>query len=96
MSDERSRDAAPQADNGVTRRRALQILGAVPVAAALGQQAGSPQTPPQQQKPLTPGVTSQVPTGPAATTRARYAEREVLHRARMAHGQPARRLHHSA
>jgi hypothetical protein len=44
----------------ITRRRALQVLGAVPVAAALGQQ------PEQQQKPLTPGVTSQVPTPPAA------------------------------
>ena len=47
--------------SGVTRRRALQILGAVPVAAALGQQ-----TAPQQQKPLTPAVTSQVPTAPGA------------------------------
>jgi gluconate 2-dehydrogenase gamma chain len=47
-------------EGGVTRRRALQILGAVPVAAALGAQ----QTP-QQQKPLTPGVTSQTPTPPA-------------------------------
>jgi gluconate 2-dehydrogenase subunit 3-like protein len=45
----------------ITRRRALQVLGAVPVAAALGQQA-----PGQQQKPLTPGVTSQVPTAPTA------------------------------
>jgi hypothetical protein len=45
----------------ITRRRALQVLGAVPVAAALGQ------APAQQPKPLTPGVTSQVPSGPAAT-----------------------------
>ena len=44
----------------ITRRRALQVLGAVPVAAALGQ------APAQQPKPLTPGVTSQVPSGPAA------------------------------
>ena len=47
---------------GVTRRRALQILGAVPVAAALGAE----QQTPQQQKPLTPGVTSQIPTPPSA------------------------------
>lgn len=44
----------------ISRRRALQVLGAVPVAAAIGQQPG------QQQKPLTPAVTPQVPTGPAA------------------------------
>jgi len=48
----------------ISRRRALQVLGAVPVAAAIGQQPG------QQQKPLTPGVTPQVPTGPAATPHA--------------------------
>lgn len=52
----------------ITRRRALQVLGAVPVAAALGQQ-----TPGQQQKPLTPGVTSQVPTAPTATPTAAVA-----------------------
>jgi gluconate 2-dehydrogenase gamma chain len=55
----------------MTRRRALQVLGAVPVAAALGQQQ---QTPPQQQTPLIPGVTSQVPTKPgqnAANTAAK-------------------------
>jgi gluconate 2-dehydrogenase gamma chain len=46
---------------GVTRRRALQILGAVPIATALGAQ--QPATP-QQNKVLTPGVTSQVPTKP--------------------------------
>jgi hypothetical protein len=44
----------------ISRRRALQVLGAVPVAAAIGQQPG------QQQKPLTPAVTPQVPTGPVA------------------------------
>ena len=54
----------------ITRRRALQVLGAVPVAAALGQQA-----PGQQQKPLTPGVTSQVPTAPTATPTAAAAFR---------------------
>jgi hypothetical protein len=48
----------------ISRRRALQVLGAVPVAAAIGQQPG------QQQKPLTPAVTPQVPTGPAAAPRA--------------------------
>ena len=51
----------------ITRRRALQVLGAVPVAAALGQ------APAQQPKPLTPGVTSQVPSGPAATAGATAA-----------------------
>ena len=64
-------ERAHQNENaGVTRRRALQILGAVPVAAAMGQQVGSPKTPPQQQKPLTPAVTSQVPSGPAAVAKA--------------------------
>jgi hypothetical protein len=48
----------------ISRRLALQVLGAVPVAAAIGQQPG------QQQKPLTPAVTPQVPTGPAAAPRA--------------------------
>jgi hypothetical protein len=38
----------------LSRRRALQILGAMPVAAALGAQ--------QPTTPLTPGVTSQVPS----------------------------------
>ena len=51
----------------ISRRRALQVLGAVPVAAALGQQPG------QQQKPLTPAVTSQVPSGPAAVAKAGVA-----------------------
>jgi gluconate 2-dehydrogenase gamma chain len=61
MTDD-SRSDNGTADGGVTRRRALQILGAVPVAAALGAQ----QQAPQQQKPLTPGVTSQTPTPPSA------------------------------
>jgi hypothetical protein len=47
-------DATPEqrdrAHPGVSRRQALKVLGAVPMAAALGQQ------------PYTPGVTSQVPT----------------------------------
>src|SRR5437763_12666352 len=43
----------------VTRRRALQILGALPAAAALGAQQPAAQQP---QKPLQPGVTSQVPS----------------------------------
>ena len=51
----------------ISRRRALQVLGAVPVAAAIGQQPG------QQQKPLTPAVTPQVPTAPSATPRAGVA-----------------------
>ena len=51
----------------ISRRRALQVLGAVPVAAALGQQPG------QQAKPLTPAVTSQVPSGPTAMANAGVA-----------------------
>jgi hypothetical protein len=47
-------DRGPARDFTVSRRRALQVLGAVPLSAALGQQA------PQQ--PYKPGVTSQVPT----------------------------------
>jgi hypothetical protein len=43
----------------VSRRRALVILGAMPAAAALGAQ--------QPHKPLTPAVTSQIPTPPPAT-----------------------------
>ncbi len=69
-----------KAATGITRRRALQVLGAVPVAAALGQ------VPAQQPKPLTPAVTSQVPSGPAATVAAPAApkffnthERRTLH-----------------
>lgn len=61
MSDDRCSENRG-GDGGVTRRRALQILGAVPVAAALGAQQ---QTAPAQQKPLTPGVTSQIPTRPS-------------------------------
>src|SRR4051812_43541762 len=45
-------------DNGVTRRRALQILGAVPVATALGAQQPVPQQP---TKPLHPPTTGQTP-----------------------------------
>ena len=45
----------------MTRRRALQVLGAVPVAAAIGQQPTTPQ------QPLTPAVTSQVPSKPGQT-----------------------------
>ena len=54
-------DEQPQ----LTRRRALQILGAMPVAAALGAQ--------QPATPLTPGVTSQVPS--KATVGAQKAPR---------------------
>jgi hypothetical protein len=52
----------PTAGNGVTRRRALQILGAVPVATALGAQ--------QPPKPLHPPTTGQLPTAatPGAPT----------------------------
>lgn len=49
-------DATTISEKVISRRRALQVLGAVPVAAAIGQQPG------QQQKPLTPGVTPPVPT----------------------------------
>jgi hypothetical protein len=49
----------------LSRRRALQILGAMPVAAALGAQ--------QPTTPLTPGVTSQVPN--KATVGAQKAPR---------------------
>ncbi len=72
MSDD-VRDVSDQSDETtispkvITRRRALQVLGAVPVAAALGQQPG------QQQKPLTPGVTPQVPTPPAPAATAGVA-----------------------
>jgi gluconate 2-dehydrogenase gamma chain len=51
---------------GVSRRRALQILGAVPIATALGAQQ---QQTPQQNKVLTPGVTSQIPTTPGNAAR---------------------------
>jgi len=54
-------DEQPQ----LSRRRALQILGAMPVAAALGAQ--------QPTTPLTPGVTSQVPS--KATVGAQKAPR---------------------
>ena len=57
-------DDEQKAGPGVTRRRALQILGAVPVAAALGAQQPVPQQPQAPQKPVTPGVTSEVRTPP--------------------------------
>lgn len=50
MSDETSAPAPT-----ISRRRALQVLSSVPMAAAIGQQ------------PLTPAVTSQIPTAPAHT-----------------------------
>jgi gluconate 2-dehydrogenase gamma chain len=53
----------PVLEKEISRRRALMVLGVLPVATALGAQQ---QTPPQQQKPLTPAVTSQVPTKPGA------------------------------
>lgn len=65
LPDESNDTTAPE--KVISRRRALQVLGAVPVAAALGQQ------PAQQQKPLTPAVTSQVPSGPTAVTKAGVA-----------------------
>ena len=51
-------------DKVISRRRALQVLGTVPVAAALGQQPG------QQPKPLRPGVTPPVPTTATAPAHA--------------------------
>lgn len=61
--DQLESDEQPQ----LSRRRALQILGAMPVAAALGAQ--------QPTTPLTPGVTSQVPTKPDATPGAQKGPR---------------------
>jgi gluconate 2-dehydrogenase gamma chain len=49
--------AAPSSGSTLTRRRALQILGAVPVATALGAQQ-----PVTQQKPLQPPTTGQSPS----------------------------------
>jgi gluconate 2-dehydrogenase gamma chain len=59
------------AAQGVTRRRALKILGAVPMAAALGAPPIDAQqtTPPPVTKPLTPAVTGQTPSGPSATVK---------------------------
>ena len=56
--EETGEQAAP---TRITRRRALQVLGTVPVAAAL-----DPGLLAQQPKPLQPAVTSQVPAGPTA------------------------------
>jgi len=60
-ADEKPVDAGQPASPIMSRRRALQVLGAVPVAAAIGQQPVTPQ------KPLTPAVTSQVPSTPGQT-----------------------------
>jgi gluconate 2-dehydrogenase subunit 3-like protein len=56
MSDD-ERDATPPAPEhrAVSRRQALKVLGAVPAAAALGQQV-------PVQQPYKPAITSQVPT----------------------------------
>jgi gluconate 2-dehydrogenase gamma chain len=53
------RSARPTTETGVTRRRALQILGAVPVATALGAQQPATQQP---AKPLHPPTTGQTPS----------------------------------
>ena len=53
-------DGVEISEKGVSRRQALKVLGATPLAAALGAQ--------QPTTPLTPGVTSQVPTKPDAAT----------------------------
>jgi len=63
--EETGEQAAP---TRITRRRALQVLGTVPVAAAL-----DPGLLAQQPKPLQPAVTSQVPTGPTAAAPAALA-----------------------
>jgi gluconate 2-dehydrogenase gamma chain len=60
-ADDRDLEEQPPVLPSMSRRRALQVLGAVPVAAALGQQPTTPQA------PLTPGVTSQIPTKPGQT-----------------------------
>ncbi|HWH51288.1 MAG TPA: gluconate 2-dehydrogenase subunit 3 family protein [Gemmatimonadaceae bacterium] len=49
----------PVLEKEISRRRALKVLGVLPVATALGAQQ-------PVQKPLTPAVTSQVPTKPGA------------------------------
>lgn len=54
-------------EKGVSRRQALKVLGAVPVAAALGAQ--------QATTPLTPGVTSQTPAKPSAAPGAQKTPR---------------------
>jgi hypothetical protein len=60
-------DGVEISEKGVSRRQALKVLGAMPVAAALGAQ--------QPTTPLTPGVTSQVPTKPDAATGAQKGPR---------------------
>ena len=55
-------DEIPVLEKEISRRRALKVLGVLPVATALGAQQ---QTPPPK-KPLTPAVTSQVPSKPGA------------------------------
>ena len=49
----------PVLEKDISRRRALKVLGVLPVATALGAQQPA-------QKPLTPAVTSQIPTKPGA------------------------------
>jgi gluconate 2-dehydrogenase gamma chain len=71
MSEEKGEERGERGVNAsINRRRALQILGAVPVATALGAQQP---TTPQKNKVLTPGVTSQIPTTPG------NAPRSTLH-----------------
>jgi len=70
MSDADDKDLSETPMSRVmSRRRALQVLGAVPVAAAIGQQPTSPQA------PLTPGVTSQIPVKPGEAPGAEAAPR---------------------
>lgn len=52
-------DETPVLGQEISRRRALKVLGVLPVATALGAQQPA-------QKPLTPAVTSQVPSKPSA------------------------------
>jgi hypothetical protein len=68
-ADDKSVEQVGSMSRIMSRRRALQVLGAVPVAAAIGQQPTTPQA------PLTPGVTSQIPTKPGQTPGATAAPR---------------------
>ena len=71
MSDTDNTDSEEQAPilPVMSRRRALQVLGAVPVAAAIGHQPMSPQT------PLTPGVMTTPGQAPGAAVEPRFFNR---------------------
>jgi gluconate 2-dehydrogenase gamma chain len=67
MSGDEISDRPSAPEKGVSRRQALKVLGAMPVAAALGAQ--------QPTTPLKPGVTSQVPSKPGETPAAQKGPR---------------------